>query len=500
MRAKLNRRGFIHGGLAVATGGMLSAGAISRLGVGAAHAATGTAAAGVEPYGPLARRPDQRGVEVLALPAGFSYVTFGHIGTTMSDGNPTPLALDGMAAFRGPQRGQVTLVRNHEDRNPPGQGSVLGDPAARYDALGVGGTTSLVYDERRRSLVADFVSLNGTAINCAGGIGLGRRSWITAEETVGGPEFGSSAERYPLRHGYIFEVPVDLEPGHPAVAEPIRAAGRFLHEAVAVDQRTGIVYETEDAGSGRGAGFYRFLPDDVHDLRRGGRLQMLAVRGAPQADLREGQRVGRRLPVTWVDIEDPDPPYANADDPGGVFRQGYAGGGAKFNRLEGCWEDCGSVFFVSTSGGDAKNGDVNSDGFEEGCGQVWEYRANPSGGSLVLRFESPGVEVMDGPDNITVTPRGGLLTCEDDASSARVDSHPLAPGVEHVNRLVGLTPRGEPFEFAVNVLNDAELAGACFSPSGRTLFVNVYGYSRFSDDPAEGMTCAITGPWGHGPL
>ena len=115
-------------------------------------------------------------------------------------------------------------------------------------------------------------------------------------------------------------------------------------------------------------------------------------------------------------------------------------------------------------------------------------------------YESPSGSEMDSPDNITVTPRGGLITCEDDASSAYVDTHPLAPGVEHVNRLIGLTRRGEAFELAVNVLNGSELAGACFSPSGRTLFINLFGRARFDEDPVEGMTCAVTGPWHRGPL
>ena len=38
--------------------------------------------------------------------------------------------------------------------------------------------------------------------------------------------------------------------------------GRFAHEAVTTDQRTGIVYETEDAGAGFGSGFYRYIPTD----------------------------------------------------------------------------------------------------------------------------------------------------------------------------------------------------------------------------------------------
>ena len=69
----------------------------------------------------------------------------------MSDGNSTPLALDGMGAFHGGRRGLVRLVRNSEDRNGAGAGSVGGDPAAKYDADGGGGTTTLVYDEHSRS-------------------------------------------------------------------------------------------------------------------------------------------------------------------------------------------------------------------------------------------------------------------------------------------------------------------------------------------------------------
>jgi uncharacterized protein len=496
----LNRRSFLNRSALLAGSGVLSATALDRLVTHDALARTHGERPRGDGYGPLARVADQRGVEVLALPHGFSYVTFGYIGSQMSDGNATPLALDGMSAFRGERRGQVRLIRNHEDRNPAGQGSVGGDAAAKYDPQGGGGTTTLIYDEHRGKLVGDYISLNGTTVNCAGGRGYGHKSWITGEETVRGPDATAAVELFPERHGYIYEVPLRRGPNELEKAIPIRAAGRFSHEAVAVDQRTGIVYETEDPGSGVGAGFYRFLPVDRRKLTRGGRLQMLAIRERPQLDLREGQTVGARLHVEWVDIDDPDPSYGSVSDPDGTFPQGYAKGGALFNRLEGCWYDEGSVFFISTSGGDAKSGDVNSDGYQEGFGQVWEHRPQRGGGTLKLIYESPGGEQLDSPDNVTVTPRGGLILCEDDASSENVDTHPLAPGIENVNRVIGLSPKGEAFELAVNVLNDAEFAGACFSPSGETLFVNVFGRAQFSEDPNEGMTCAITGPWRHGPL
>lgn len=264
-----------------------------------------------------------------------------------------------------------------------------------------------------------------------------------------------------------------------------------------MDQTTGVVYLTEDAGSGTGSGFYRFLPNDPTNLLAGGRLQMLGIHNRSHYDARQGQLMGKLLPVAWFDIDEPDPANAGNSGPDRVFTQGFTQGGATFNRLEGCWWDGGSVFFVSTSGGDVKNGDVNADGFAEGYGQVWEYRpSGKSGGHLRLIFQSPGQSVLDSPDNLTVTPRGGLILCEDDAGSNDDDTHPLAPGITDVNRLIGLTLDGGAFELAVNRLNDSEFAGACFSPSGQTLFVNVFG----SGAAGSGMTLAITGPWGKGLL
>jgi hypothetical protein len=58
-------------------------------------------------------------------------------------------------------------------------------------------------------------------------------------------------------------------------------------------------------------------------------------------------------------------------------------------------------------------------------------------------------------------------------------------------------------QFTVNRLNRAELAGPSFSPDGKILFVNIFGGPAGTVSPytgAEGMTIAITGPWGKGPL
>jgi hypothetical protein len=88
------------------------------------------------------------------------------------------------------------------------------------------------------------------------------------------------------------------------------------------------------------------------------------------------------------------------------------------------------------------------------------------------------------------------MLCEDDAGGTDMDTHPLAPGIVNVNRLIGVSPAGEAFEFAINRLNSSEFAGACFSPSGRTMFANIFG----NGSRGSGMTVAITGPWSSGPL
>jgi hypothetical protein len=75
-------------------------------------------------------------------------------------------------------------------------------------------------------VVNSYTSLNGTAMNCSGGI-MPWGSWITCEETVNGPDMGADftgVSNVPLteRHGFIFEVPADgVGP------QPVTSAGRF---------------------------------------------------------------------------------------------------------------------------------------------------------------------------------------------------------------------------------------------------------------------------------
>lgn len=183
----MGRRGFLKRSAAVAGGALVSATTLQTL---SAHAALAgkrdLGLCGRSPrravlgsYGELTPVADQNGDEILALPEGFRYVTFSKIGDVMSDGNPTPRNHDGMCAFPGPD-GTVRLIRNHEVRNAPTDRvfAVEGPIATRYDTLGVGGTVTVNYDPnapRRHRVVSDFISLNGTIVNCAGGYAPARK-------------------------------------------------------------------------------------------------------------------------------------------------------------------------------------------------------------------------------------------------------------------------------------------------------------------------------------
>ncbi|MGI8680053.1 MAG: alkaline phosphatase PhoX [Jatrophihabitans sp.] len=507
----VDRRSFLKAGGLTAGGAILGGTALQAVSMRMAEAAPGSGrGAANADYGPLVPKTSLNdGQQWLALPEEFVYTIFSKTGATMSDGRLAARSHDGMGAFGSAASGGVRLIRNQEVRfsreAPFTQGVFTIKPAANaYDKTAEGGNTTLTFDARKflspsGGLTQDYVSLTGTVVNCAGGVALRGSGWLTCEEIVQqelGSEPPGSLPRTERKHGYVFLNPLNgSSPGSPVGPRPFVAMGRFAHEAATVDDRTGIIYQTEDAGSGRGSGFYRFLPRNPADLSRGGILQILGIQNMPSVDLREGQEVGRSLAVRWFTIRQPNP---DDDAPNAVFEAAFARGAAKFNRLEGCWDGAGSIFFASTSGGDVKNGDVNDDGFAEGYGQIWEYIPDGlAGGKLVLLFESPDGDVLDSPDNLVVSPRGGLLLCEDDASSANAGQNDTSPFFgEDKNRLIGLTMGGEAFPFAENIMNDSEFAGACWSDDGAFLFVNIFGY----DEAGSGGTLAITGPWQRGAL
>jgi uncharacterized protein len=475
----ISRRTLLKGGAATAVG-LAFAGPFEGL---VAHAARGRPAS--PGYGPLAPVVDPRGgVARLELPAGFQYRSFHPRGTVLADGAVLPGRHDGMATFPGPN-GRTILVRNHEINGNLGPGGgtepVLGEPTAGYDPIAKGGTVTVDVDGQG-NVFDDFVSLSGTQMNCAGGP-TPWSSWLTCEETVNGSDVGPDFTGVPnntmLKHGYVFEVPA----GGISSAEPITSAGRFAHEAVVPHPSGRVLYLTED-NFGFPSGFYRYLiPNRPHEdgfVANGGRLQMLAVRGQPNAPLHLGQPAGASYRVRWIDIDDPDPtfPAGSTNDQAivAVGNQGRAEGAALFSRLEGIVWSSGRVYFTSTQGGAGTPPVVG--GFGTGRGQVWSY--HPGAERLDLVYESPSDTVLDLPDNVARSRRGALVLCEDGAGD---------------NFLRGVTKHGELFTFARNAdpgQVGQEFAGARFSSDFRTLFVNIQSSSGYS--------IAIWGPWHKGPF
>jgi secreted PhoX family phosphatase len=467
MTHDLDRRTFLRHA-ALLGGGVLMAPSLEGLSACSRSTAPLPRGLGYGPLTPSAHVPE------LWIPQGFTArkLSTTRAPSTVNPGLTVQYGVDGMAAFAAGD-GIVRLVRNHEVRDTAADARLLGPGAHAYDRRAGGGTMTLELRQGRDGsveLAREFVSLSGTHTNCAGGP-TPWGSWITCEETTVGPASG-----FERAHGYCFEVPATADGEVEPV--PLRAMGRFVHEALAVDPRSGAVYLTEDqtydpaVPAGKGAGFYRFLPAQPGSLAAGGRLQMLAVHGRPNYVAVRGQTVGASLAAEWVDIAEPDPPTAETNS-SAVFQQGWARGGAVFQRLEGCWYGEGSVYFNATSGGDV------------GAGQVWSYRpAGADGGVLALVFESPSRDVLDSPDNLCVSPRGGLVLCEDS-------------GGEQFLR--GLTTGGEIFDFVRTAGASAETAGACFSPNGRTLFFNIQGGTSAATTLAGG-TYAIWGPWETGAL
>ncbi|MGF1572341.1 MAG: alkaline phosphatase PhoX [Sumerlaeia bacterium] len=459
---EFSRRSFLKSGLAFSAGmaGLQSLMAREAFG---SISLTGEASFG---FGALV--PDPNGI--MDLPKGFSYKIISQLGTQMADGFLVPGAPDGMAAFPGPE-GKTLLICNHELSaeqiavGPFGaENQLLSkiDPANLYDFGGgtlpcLGGTTTMVFNTATQQMEKQFLSLAGTVRNCAGGP-TPWNSWITCEETrlvAGGT--------YEEDHGYNFEVPA-LD--SPKLFKPValRDMGRFSHEAVAVEPTTGIVYQTEDEHDGL---IYRFIPNVPGKLSAGGKLQALVIKDQPSFDTRNWAEPnlvtpGQKLAVQWLDVED-------VTSPNGDLRlRGFTAGAARFARGEGMWYGNDAVYFACTNGGHKKQG------------QIWKYSPSPAEGQageldqpgmLELFVEPNDSNLIQNCDNLTVSPFGDLVVCEDGSGE---------------NFLIGVNPQGKIYRFARNVMNESELCGSCFSPDGSTLFVNIQH---------PGLTLAITGPW-----
>ena len=399
-------------------------------------------------YGAL--QPDPEGL--LDLPENFTYRVVSSLGDRMSDGASVPDKADGMGCFDLGD-GQLALVRNHELVSTDDSGGAFAMGFGSKDGGFVpGGTTHVILDAKTLTVTDQFRSLGGTIRNCSGGV-TPWNTWLTCEESTTGPgrEFGEGLVK---NHGWVFEVPANAR--GLIAPEPLYALGRFNHEAACVDPETGFVYLTEDRDD---SVLYRFIPKQSDQLAMGGRLQAMQVVDAP--DLRNWSaaslRPGGVSAVNWLDLDDVESPN---DD---LRHRARAKGASLIARGEGIHMAQGEAYICSTSGGAAR------------LGQILRLHLSDNGEQdrLELFFESVSTRQFNFGDNLTVAPNGHLVVCEDQYTE-KVD-----------NFLRGITPEGHAYPLA-RLRLQTELAGACFSPDGATLFVNVYAPTK---------TLAITGPW-----
>jgi secreted PhoX family phosphatase len=412
---------------------------------------------GTAGYGPLVPDPAGR----LALPAGFAYTVVAESGVTrLASGERSPSDPDGMASFVRHGGNGSALVLNHEisgsEANP-----VPAIPGFVYDASAKGGTTTIQVDKDGRT-VSQVVSLAGTHNNCAGGR-TPWDTWLTCEE---------SEAILAKRHGYVFEVdPYDQEANRDP--QPVKALGRFSHESVAVDPETGVIYQTEDASNPNGLLFRWTPPAEALPLTKGtlrtlgdraGTLEALkatTLAGTHVPDLSVATEPGTTYRCTWVDVPERDATTTSV-------RKQFSGSQiTRSRKLEGMWWGDGGAYFVASF---ARFGDGSA---AQHDGQIWFIDPLADTIELKLHFAYTADQDSDpdGPDNITVSPYGGVIMAED------------GDGASH---LLGSTDAGEVFFFARNDLNDSEFTGPTFSRDKRTLFASIQ---------SPGITFAITGPF-----
>jgi secreted PhoX family phosphatase len=418
--------------------------------------------------------------DILSLPEQFSAKVISRKGNIMSDGLYSPGSHDGMGIFALDKK-KMILIRNHEispgsfDDGPFGTRNELLDKVSKddiydfakgSDRMCIGGTTTMVYNEETEKVEMEYLSLAGTVRNCSGG-STPWNTWISCEETP----LKKSDENGKLEknHGYNFEVPAI--PGKGLVAPvPIKPMGRFVHESIAVHPETGIVYQTEDEGNGL---VYRYIPSytgkhEHGSLHKGGVLQCLSLTEWKSADTRNFPTNAQSFPekksfdVSWIDLEDIDAPDND------LRLRGHAKGAAIFSSAEGMIYGDNEVFFTCSSGGKTGNGQIfrYTPSIYEG-----QPREKEEPGKLDLFIESKNLETFRYCDNITIAPWGDVVICEDKEDP----------------RIIGITHKGNAYVIAKNIgYRNSEFAGPVFSPSGKTLFVNIQ---------TPGLTLAITGPW-----
>lgn len=459
----ITRRSFVIGSGAAA--GLTVAGAQGALAAPAARPAAGRAVA----------LPALSEDGMVAMPRGFTAVRVGTIGVEplLDDRGgavigTTPSNLDGMGAFDRP--GVTRLVRNHECKAsadvpvPLVEGTV-------YDAgvpTGMGGDT-VVEVSRSGRFVQQWVGLSGTIRNCAGGT-TPWGSWLTCEEDTSraGATVTSSVDgrSYTLQkdHGYVFEVFPDVVSRQ--IPRPITAWGRAVWEGAEIGPDRASAYLTEDT---RGGLFYRWTAPAGVTLGSGIANRLGADDGVLHAAqlVRDGVALehygqltqadlGRSYPVRWV--------------AGGADRRAQTTdlrrqfpGATQHRKIEGVWSDNeGKGLWFTLSYVDA--GEFPGVTANQGIIMYYSFAEQ----TMTVKEYWPVGHHFDSPDNITVSPWGGVVIAEDGSDP---------------NHLVAFTERAGSSTLAEDLDARGEWAGPCFG-GGNALFANIQG----------DCTYRITGP------
>jgi secreted PhoX family phosphatase len=277
---------------------------------------------------------------------------------------------------------------------------------------GAGGVTGLTFDAAG-SLTSATQLATGMNRPCAGGT-TPWATWLSCEE---------------VPRGRVFEI----DPRGRLETRVHPQMGVFNHEAAVVDSARRCVYLSEDRADGL---FYRYRYAVDNDLSVG---------------VLEAAVVAADSTVTWVAI--PDPLATTTECRAQVPATAFNGG-------EGLVLTDGRTVLLTT-----KND-----------GRLWSYDIVEATMVVVYDPATAANPVLRGPDNVTVTPAGDAIVCEDGDNMELV-------AVDRQGRVAPFARlAGQP---------GSELTGVNLSPDGRRLYVG----SQRAFGPDRGAIYEITGPF-----